>query len=39
MIVLLIKREKVLVIAHRMRTVAGTNKIITIKDGKASEER
>ncbi len=35
----LIKGKTVLVIAHRMRTVAGANKIITIKDGKASEER
>ncbi len=33
----LIKGKTVLVIAHRMRTVAGANKIITIKDGKASE--
>lgn len=35
----LIKGKTVLVIAHRMRTVAGANKIITIKDGKAIEER
>ncbi len=33
----LIKGKTVLVIAHRMRTVAGADKIITIKDGKASE--
>jgi ATP-binding cassette subfamily B protein len=33
----LIKGKTVLVIAHRMRTVAGANKIITIKDGKAIE--
>ncbi|MBR2195217.1 MAG: ABC transporter ATP-binding protein [Salinivirgaceae bacterium] len=32
----LIKGKTVLVIAHRMRTVAGADKIITIKDGKAS---
>ncbi|MBO7596182.1 MAG: ATP-binding cassette domain-containing protein, partial [Bacteroidales bacterium] len=31
----LIKGKTVLVIAHRMRTVQGANKIITIKDGKA----
>ena len=34
----LIKGKTVLVIAHRMRTVQGANKIITIKDGKAWEE-
>ena len=34
----LIKGKTVLVIAHRMRTVQGANKIITIKDGKAREE-
>lgn len=33
----LIKGKTVLVIAHRMRTVAGANKIITIKEGKAIE--
>lgn len=33
----LIKGKTVLVIAHRMRTVAGADKIITIKDGKAIE--
>ena len=33
----LIKGKTVLVIAHRMRTVAGANKIITIKDEKAIE--
>jgi ATP-binding cassette subfamily B protein len=32
----LIKGKTVLVIAHRMRTVQGANKIITIKDGKAT---
>lgn len=32
----LIKGKTVLVIAHRLRTVAGANKIITIKDGKAT---
>ena len=31
----LIKGKTVLVIAHRMRTVQGANKIVTIKDGKA----
>ena len=34
----LIKGKTVLVIAHRMRTVQGANKIITIKDGKAWEK-
>ena len=33
----LIKGKTVLVIAHRMRTIQGANKIITIKDGKATE--
>ena len=33
----LIKGKTVLVIAHRMRTVQGANKIVTIKDGKAIE--
>ena len=31
----LIKGKTVLVIAHRLRTIAGANKIVTIKDGKA----
>jgi ATP-binding cassette subfamily B protein len=31
----LIKGKTVLVIAHRLRTIQGANKIITIKDGKA----
>ncbi|MCR5454335.1 MAG: ABC transporter ATP-binding protein/permease [Bacteroidales bacterium] len=31
----LIKGKTVLVIAHRMRTIAGASKIVTIKDGKA----
>jgi ATP-binding cassette subfamily B protein len=35
----LIKGKTVLVIAHRLRTVAGANKIITIKDGKAVENK
>lgn len=35
----LIKGKTVLVIAHRMRTVQGANKIITIKDGKAIENK
>ena len=30
-----IKGKTVLVIAHRLRTIAGANKIVTIKDGKA----
>ena len=34
----LIKGETVLVIAHRLRTIAGADKIITIKDGKAHVE-
>ena len=34
----LIKGKTVLVIAHRLRTVAGADKIITIKDGKAFVE-
>lgn len=34
----LIKDKTVLVIAHRMRTVAGANKIVLIKDGKVAEE-
>ena len=32
----LIKGKTVLVIAHRLRTIAGANKIVTIKDGKAT---
>lgn len=34
----LIKEKTVLVIAHRMRTVAGANKIVLIKDGKVAEQ-
>ncbi|MBP5703470.1 MAG: ATP-binding cassette domain-containing protein, partial [Paludibacteraceae bacterium] len=34
----LIKGKTVLVIAHRLRTIAGADKIITIKDGKAFVE-
>lgn len=34
----LIKGKTVLVIAHRLRTIAGADKIITIKDGKAHVE-
>ncbi|WP_317856070.1 ABC transporter ATP-binding protein [Chakrabartyella piscis] len=34
----LIKEKTVLVIAHRMRTVAGADKIVLIKDGKVEEE-
>ena len=34
----LIKDKTVLVIAHRMRTVAGADKIVLIKDGKVEEE-
>ncbi len=34
----LIKNKTVLVIAHRMRTVAGANKIVLIKDGYVAEE-
>lgn len=34
----LIKNKTVLVIAHRMRTVAGANKIIVLADGTIAEE-
>lgn len=34
----LIKGKTVLVIAHRLRTIAGADKIITVKDGKAFVE-
>lgn len=34
----LIKNKTVLVIAHRMRTVAGANKIVLIKEGSVAEE-
>ncbi len=34
----LIKDKTVLVIAHRMRTVAGADKIVLIKEGKVAEE-
>ncbi|MFI3257501.1 MAG: ABC transporter ATP-binding protein [Spirochaetales bacterium] len=34
----LIKNKTVLVIAHRMRTVAGADKIVLIKDGTVAEE-
>lgn len=34
----LIKNKTVLVIAHRMRTVAGADKIVLIKDGNVAEE-
>lgn len=34
----LIKEKTVLVIAHRMRTVAGSDKIVLIKNGKVEEE-
>lgn len=34
----LIKNKTVLIIAHRMRTVAGADKIVVIKDGKATEQ-
>ncbi|MFI3176969.1 MAG: ATP-binding cassette domain-containing protein, partial [Eubacteriales bacterium] len=34
----LIKNKTVLVIAHRMRTVAGADKIVLIKEGKVAEE-
>ncbi len=32
----LIKQKTVIVIAHRMRTIAGANKIVMLKDGKVS---
>lgn len=34
----LIKEKTVLVIAHRMRTVAGSDKIVVLADGKVAEE-
>lgn len=34
----LIKNKTVLIIAHRMRTVSGADKIIVLKDGKVAEE-
>ena len=34
----LIKNKTVLIIAHRMRTVSGADKIIALKDGKVAEE-
>ncbi len=34
----LIKNKTVLIIAHRMRTVAGADRIVVIKDGKAAEQ-
>ena len=34
----LIKNKTVLIIAHRMRTVAGADKIVVIKDGKSYEQ-
>ena len=34
----LIKNKTVMIIAHRMRTVAGADKIVVIKDGKSSEQ-
>lgn len=34
----LIKNKTVLVIAHRMRTVAGADKIVVLADGKAAEQ-
>lgn len=34
----LIQNKTVLVIAHRMRTVAGANKIIVLEDGIVAEE-
>lgn len=34
----LIKNKTVLVIAHRMRTVAGANKILVLEDGIVAEE-
>lgn len=34
----LIKDKTVLIIAHRMRTVSGANKIVVLKDGKAEEQ-
>ena len=34
----LIKNKTVIIIAHRMRTIAGADKIIVIKDGKSDEQ-
>lgn len=34
----LIKNKTVMIIAHRMRTVAGADKIVVLKDGKVSEQ-
>lgn len=34
----LIKNKTVLVIAHRMRTVAGADKIVVLADGKVAEQ-
>ncbi|MBQ7371137.1 MAG: ATP-binding cassette domain-containing protein, partial [Blautia sp.] len=34
----LIKEKTVLVIAHRMRTVAGANKIVVLSDGRVAEQ-
>lgn len=34
----LIRNKTVLVIAHRMRTVAGADKIVVLADGKAAEQ-
>ena len=34
----LVKDKTVLIIAHRMRTVAGADKLVFIKDGKAAEQ-
>ena len=35
---LLIKNKTVMVIAHRMRTVAGANKIVVLSDGRVAEQ-
>ncbi len=34
----LIKNKTVMIIAHRMRTVAGADNIVVIKDGRADEQ-
>ena len=34
----LVKNKTVLIIAHRMRTVAGADKLVFIKEGKAAEQ-